>query len=273
MIDSQIQSELRRRFNPDGSLLRAHQMRMLDILIYVDKVCRRNGIMYWLSSGTMLGAVRHGGYIPWDDDVDIEMTDSDYRRLVALIAADSTSPYVLQHTASDNGFLFPFAKLRDTDSYIEEADGLDAGQKYNGVYIDIFRLRPSNSHALHRLTSRMLGTELKFRSRHPHSRIPAAMLRGLLHGIIFPLIRLLDSLGRPARLRHMIPSYFAAPRFTADLYPLSEVEFEGHSFLAPRDPDAYLKRIYGDYMSIPDPDKIQIHTSKVVLHRNNQSTQ
>ncbi len=272
MIDFQTQSELRHRFNPDGSLLRAHQMRMLDILLYIDGICRRNGINYWLSSGTLLGAIRHGGYIPWDDDVDIEMPEDDYKRLIALLDSDTTSPYVLQHTATDDGFLFPFAKLRDPDSYIEEADGLDAGQKYNGVYVDIFRLRPSNSRALHRMASRMLGTELKFRSRHPQCRISSAILRGTLHGMVFPLLRLLDSLGQPARLRHMIPSYFDAPRFPGDLYPLSEVDFEGHSFMAPHDPDAYLKHIYGNYMSIPDPDKIQIHTSKVILNCKKTST-
>ena len=65
--------ELRQRYNPEGSLLRRHQLRMLEILKEIDRICQKHRIDYWLSSGTLLGAVRHGGFIPWDDDLDIEM--------------------------------------------------------------------------------------------------------------------------------------------------------------------------------------------------------
>ena len=74
------------RFNPEGSVLRLHQMKMLRILEFVDRVCRKHGIRYWLSSGTLLGAVRHGGFIPWDDDLDIEMLYRDYKRLMEVYA-------------------------------------------------------------------------------------------------------------------------------------------------------------------------------------------
>jgi lipopolysaccharide cholinephosphotransferase len=264
MIDQQLQSSLRKRYNPEGSPLRAHQMRMLKILSYIDTVCRQNDIRYWLSSGTLIGAMRHGGFIPWDDDIDVEMLDADYRRLIAILSRDS-GQYILQHTATDSGFLFPFAKLRDPNSKIEEADGLDAGQRYSGVYVDIFRMQPSNSRHIHHLASRALGTELKFRSRHPRQRVAAALLRFVLHGIAFPVMNFVDSLGQSQRQRHAIPSYFLAPRYVGDLFPLVEVEFEGRKFFAPRDTDTYLRRLYGDYMAIPDADHIQIHTSKVTL--------
>ena len=73
MIDKKIQENLRMRFNPDNSVLRKHQLRMLDMLIYFDNFCRKHNLKYWLSSGTLIGAVRHQGFIPWDDDVDVEM--------------------------------------------------------------------------------------------------------------------------------------------------------------------------------------------------------
>ena len=70
MILPELQEQLRTEYNPDGSILRRQQMKMLDILLRVDKFCKEHDIKYWLSSGTLLGAVRHGGFIPWDDDDD-----------------------------------------------------------------------------------------------------------------------------------------------------------------------------------------------------------
>ena len=77
--------ELRQRYNPDGSLLRRQQLRMLDILVEVDRICKKHHIEYWLSSGTLIGALRHNGFIPWDDDLDIEMMRKDYLRLLEVL--------------------------------------------------------------------------------------------------------------------------------------------------------------------------------------------
>lgn len=65
---------LRNRFNPDSLLLRKQQMRMLYLLTEVDRICKKHEIRYWLSSGTLIGAIRHNGFISWDDDLDIEMS-------------------------------------------------------------------------------------------------------------------------------------------------------------------------------------------------------
>ncbi|MDE5947376.1 MAG: LicD family protein, partial [Prevotella sp.] len=90
------QAALRARFNPDGSLLRRQQMRMLDILIEVDRICRKHNIRYWLSSGTLIGAVRHKGFIPWDDDLDIEMLLPDYKRLMKVLPEELPENFALQ---------------------------------------------------------------------------------------------------------------------------------------------------------------------------------
>ena len=85
-----MDSELRKRFNPDGSLLRRQQLRMLELLEVIDVICRKHQIPYWLSSGTLIGAARHKGFIPWDDDMDICMKRPDYNRFLQI--ADQIMP-------------------------------------------------------------------------------------------------------------------------------------------------------------------------------------
>ncbi|MCM1504723.1 MAG: LicD family protein [Muribaculum sp.] len=253
-------------FNPEGSPLRQHQLRMLGMLEQLDAICRRHRIPYWLSSGTLIGAVRHGGFIPWDDDVDIEMMEDDYRKLLDVLAEElHDEDFAVQTTATDPEFLFPFAKFRDMHSYLEESNGLDSLFRFRGCYIDIFVISPSSSKMIHRLGCKLLGTEIKLRVRHPRLKCVNTMLRTLLHKAVFPAMRIASRIGSGRCLRHKIPSFFSASRDYSDIFPLSEVSFEGRKFPAPGNADAYLRKIYGDYMRLPDPDKIQVHTTHVDL--------
>ena len=116
---------LRERFNPEGSLLRRQQMRMLDILLEVDKICKRHDIQYWLSSGTLIGAMRHDGFIPWDDDLDIEMMRSDYLRLMEVLPKELPEWLALQNSDTDENYFFFYAKVRDRRSRMLEQNNYD----------------------------------------------------------------------------------------------------------------------------------------------------
>ena len=137
MIDEDLQQKLRARYNPDGSSLRTYQLHMVHMLDYFDRFCSEHGIRYWLSSGTCLGAVRHGGFIPWDDDVDVEMMRDDYLKLEKV--REETDDYVLQTWRNDRYYSTSFAKLRDKHSVI-----YDSLYKYRGCFIDLFPLEYSN---------------------------------------------------------------------------------------------------------------------------------
>ena len=100
MIDLKLQDELRVKYNPEGSELRALQMRLIEMLDFIDDLCKKNDIKYWLSSGTCLGAVRHGGFIPWDDDLDIEMMREDFLKFEKVFK--ETGKYALQTSSTDS---------------------------------------------------------------------------------------------------------------------------------------------------------------------------
>jgi len=88
MLTENEHISLREKYNSDDSILRKAQLRMLGMMVYVDKLCRENHLSYWLEGGTLLGAVRHKGFIPWDDDVDIYMPVEDARQLKKIVMLD-----------------------------------------------------------------------------------------------------------------------------------------------------------------------------------------
>ena len=109
----------------------------LEILKEVDRVCRKYSILYWLEGGTMLGAVRHRGFIPWDDDLDIAMFREDYDRFCEIAPQELKSGYFLQTRKTDPEYPLFFAKVRKNNTFIDEAK-LDCFNIHKGIFIDIF---------------------------------------------------------------------------------------------------------------------------------------
>ena len=130
--------ELKARFNPEGSMLRKQQNRMTEMLLVVDGICKKHGIRYWLCAGTLLGAVRHGGYIPWDDDLDVGLLRKDYQRLMEVLPGELPPTMALQTNDTDKNYFYFFAKLRDRNSLLAEECPYDEVFKERGVFIDIF---------------------------------------------------------------------------------------------------------------------------------------
>ena len=199
MIDEILRWGLTRlaheRFNPEGSLLRRQQMRMLEILLEVDKICKRHDIKYWLSSGTLIGAMRHQGFIPWDDDLDIEMMRSDYLRLMKVLPSELPDWLALQNNDTDPNYFYFYAKVRDKRSRMLEQNGYDRIWKEQGIYIDIF---PMEQHPIwmHKLTEKTVGHMYKIWRTSTDDTKAIKQVRRIFNinnRILFPCLRALLS--------------------------------------------------------------------------------
>ena len=259
---------LRERFNPDGSMLRLQQMRMLDILIEVDRICKKHDIHYWLSSGTLIGAVRHGGFIPWDDDLDIEMMRDDYLRLMEVLPSELPTTMALQTHQTDPNYFFCYAKVRDRRSRLSEGNRYDRAWQEQGIYIDIFPLERQRMW-IHKLSEKTIGHMYKvWRTSTDDTRALSSVRRifQLNIRLLFPVFRLMNRLFAAHVITSGLGIPFHNPRLSADLFPLTTLSFEGIPFPVPGNYDHHLRLLYGDYMQLPDIDAITPHTASLQFY-------
>ena len=255
MIDKETQQRLREKYNPDGSQLRQHQLRMVEMLEYFDRLCREHNIRYWLSSGNCIGVARHGGFIPWDDDIDVEMLREDYLKLEKVFVESDN--YVLQTRNNDKYYFAPYAKMRDKHSFIVE-DGQDSNYRYRGIYIDIFQLEYAQ-----RSLCRTFAHAVNFilvplcKSNNRAALFLFRMLKPTIYASIAVSRKLFGKL-KNNKLRHTYGSgWINNIRNTDDLFPLQRAKFEHIEVSVPNNLDSYLRKIYGDYTKLPPEEKIQ----------------
>lgn len=246
--------------------LREVQLRELEILKAIDAVCRRHDISYWLDSGTLLGAVRHGGFIPWDDDIDICMPKAEVPRFVEAAQRELPEVFFVQTPQTDPTVRTPYPKVRDRRSLIVEPAEDFRLPYQKGLFVDIFPVEdyPNISPWLIRKLARGYGrANAVLNLQHYYSLRSAAELfyfgaKRALFGLTWKLARLLCGKGHHCGTS-INCSWFGNMHRAETIFPLSTIDFEGTSFPAPADSDTYLKNIFGDYMQLPPESARQGH--------------
>jgi lipopolysaccharide cholinephosphotransferase len=246
--------------------LRACQLKQLDILEVIDRICRKHHIDYWLDGGTLLGAVRHGGFIPWDDDIDIAMRLEDLKRFNLIAPAELPEHLFLQTPETDPASKEPIVKIRDTRSlYIEAGDNFMADYQ-KGLYVDIFPFVDYPSVPASWVKRFARGISKSYSILHtPHYYSLRSLAEGVYFGLQYPLYRAIWWLaercfGRGEYISNVLINSGYGIRHRRDrLFPLGSIQFEGRTFPAPLDVDAYLRDLYGNYMEIPPKEKQKIH--------------
>ena len=136
-----VTEKLRHKYAPEGSVLRGYQMKMLEQVVFLDKICKTHGLTYFLTGGSALGAVRHHGFIPWDDDMDIALPKKDFEKLVGILRKMDLGQYVLQDRFSDFNYIHVFPKFREKEGNLKGAfPPRGVLYKYKGVGVDIFSI-------------------------------------------------------------------------------------------------------------------------------------
>lgn len=268
MIDENIQDALRMKYNPDGSSLRKAQLRMLEILQFVDGVCKRYDIKYWIEGGTLLGAVRHGGFIPWDDDVDISMPIDEYKRFRKIMLKYPNKYFVFQDHSTDDKFFNFWGVVRDIRSEYIQNSVAHQIRKYRGLQVDIFPMTDNVFPSLAKISYYHTAIRNRLLEKYGNS-FSIRLVHFLFHleqYVIIPLFKLV-SIFKKERKR-MFPCYgipFIYGIEKEDIYPLSTVKFEKKLFSAPSVLSAYLKQEFGDYMKLPSENERNGHDVNIIF--------
>ncbi len=247
--------------------LRELQMTELDILKEIDGICRRHNIDYWLDGGTCLGAARHQGFIPWDDDIDIAMRQDDIPRFAEAAKSELSGNLFLQDEKTDPERRLQIMKVRNLDSlYVEFGD--DFSRPYQkGVFVDIFPFidYPTVSRSF---TKRIVGGICKSRAilnvQHYYSvRSFFEFFYFGIKNIIFNMIwKMTCKLKKHDMYAGNIinDNGYGIMHRQDSIFPIKEILFEGYMFKAPNNVDAYLTDLYNNYMQLPPEDKRKVHS-------------
>ncbi|WP_195469801.1 LicD family protein [Clostridium sp. D43t1_170807_H7] len=268
--------------------LREAQILMKTILRDIDKICRENNISYWIESGTMLGAKRHNGFIPWDDDIDIGMMRKDYERFLELAPSHLPDDLFLQNAQLDSGVENSWSKVRHKYSkLIEEYNA----EYHEGLFVDIFPYDFYECNLTDKSYIRKKISEINylmlFKSKLPYEKnIVENLKRGIAKGYKQILIRkdlnefCVDRQKKAINGIKKENARFVGygseiGEFDFDRYmekdiifPVKEGEFEDIKVKIPNDSHRYLTTIYGEsYMDIPKIEDRYNHNKGIYIYK------
>ncbi|RSK10111.1 LicD family protein [Streptococcus oralis] len=245
----------------------------LDILDFIDSFCKEHGINYCINYGTLIGAIRHKGFIPWDDDIDLSMTRENYEKFIQLFS-EKQSRYKLLSLETDDQYFNNFIKIVDPTTKI--IDTRNTKTYDSGVFIDIFPMDTFNDSKVVDICYKLESFKLLSFSKHKNIVYGDSKLKDLIRTLFWLLLRPVSPRFFANQIEKQIQKYrvengeyiaFIPSKakekeiFPRDMFDeLIETPFEHLVLPAPKHFDAVLKQFYDDYMTVPPKEKqIYIH--------------
>lgn len=252
----------------------------LAMLHEVDRICRKHGKSYYLLFGTLLGAVRHGGFIPWDDDIDIGIFRDDYDEVLTLLEEElDSNRYCVQTAENDAGATFPYAKVRCQNTVFAELVAPPDAEHHQGVFIDLFPLDnvPDDEREASRMKRRFIRRNLAYRYKVEGYRSERWYVNAVLSLYALSDIPTLLTKRKAAmtactdgQSRRVI----AFPAATADydtsyleraqMSPPQDISFCGFQVMAPAQTEVQLILLFGDYRQLPPVQQRRGHLLRAV---------
>lgn len=269
----------------DLKKLQAIEVSMLQT---IHEFCEEHDIHYFLDGGTCIGAIRHGGFIPWDDDIDLGMMRADYEKFIRLFEENPPKGYSIHTHTNTKNYPYLFAKVYREGTKFLAQESIDAGLD-SCIYLDIFAYDyvgdTVDDAQLHTCIQRaMLWQRIMYLYYTPNPAIqPTASFRGLKkaiskvgHYIVRALfkpesiaahydawVEKLSAGGNEASSRICCVQDFGS-LCKQDVLPPELISFEGSYYFAPCNIDAYLTMMYGDYMTLPPEEKRKTHSPEIL---------
>lgn len=246
----------------------------LDMLEEVDRICKKNKIKYFLQGGTLLGAVRHKGYIPWDDDIDIVMKRNDYNKFLKVAQEELNNKYFLQYYKTEKMYNRGHAQIRNSNT--TAIIKIDKYNNFNkGIFIDIFPLDniPNDKKEADKFIKKLKKMKKILNAYYnlDSSNIFKKIIKRILHSIIYKFINYEKEINKfeefVSKYKDEDTEFIAALSFWPESPKYKNEHFEETILMdfeylklpCPREYDEVLKMDFGDYMKIPENKGGTVH--------------
>lgn len=269
----------------EGDLLRRYQLELLRIAEDIVSVCEEEKIIYHLTGGSALGAVRHGGFIPWDDDLDIDILGDDFDRFIIAFKKKYENKYQIHaQNTKEAGMTINRIRLKNSIARGRE----DIGNEECGFWIDVMRIENTPDNVLlrhiHGFLCLLFGFMLSCRNFYKNRKLMLALANEnssaktvfkikIAIGFMLSFMSVADltlftdkiyGLSKNENSKYVsVPSgrkhYFGELYLRSGFVDTVDMTFEGHKWKIPKDYDGYLKNMYNDYMRIPEENEIEKH--------------
>jgi len=274
------------RLNIDHEIRTVHEI-LLNMLKWFHDFCIDNNLNYYVIGGTMLGAIRHKGFIPWDDDIDVGMPRRDYDEFIRLTSKEKNGRYIVEIADRDKkDFHYTYAKIYDTQTTLIEKARYEIKR---GVYIDLFPLdgignseveARKNYKIILRKRNILLTMVCAINSKRSIYKNAAIIVGRLIPRFIFKPYNIIQSIDNLCRkhdfyncsiVGNLVGNWGYREVMKREFFGRpTEYKFENITVLGVENPDEYLKCLYGDYMKLP-PEEKRVSNHDYIYRNLNES--